>query len=337
MNRFFSGFSKVTAVVLLVFLTCGPAMSAEFVLRFGATVQEDSASGISMTDYFKPYVEENSNGRISVEVYLNSVLGGDRQLYESLQMNTVQASFGPTSVLANFEPNYSIVDAPFIFKDKETAYAALDGEFGAMLAKNLPNVGMRVLGYGENAFRNISNSARPITTMEDMQGLRIRVMEAHVYIETIRALGGNATPMAFSELYTALQQGTVDGQDNGVVLTYTARLHEVLKYYTFTEHCYAANAYVFSEEFLRSLPDDLLKVLEDGTYYALTHQRRLNTEMEEELIKIIEESGVQVNRLSNEEKARWQEATASVIDGLAGTVSPEILEAARKINEVYGK
>jgi tripartite ATP-independent transporter DctP family solute receptor len=290
-----------------------------------------------MTDYFKPYVEEKSGGRISVEVYCNSILGGDRQLYESLQFNTVQATFGPTSVLANFEPNYSIVDAPFLFKDKETAYAALDGEFGAMLAENLPNVGMRVLGYGENAFRNISNSVRPITKMEDMKGLKIRVMEAPVYIDTIKALGGNPTPMAFSELYTAIQQGTVDGQDNGVVLTYTSKVFEVVKYYTFTEHCYAANAYVFSEEFLRSLPDDLLQVLKDGTLYALTNQRRLNTEMEEELIKTIEASGVKVNRLSDEEKAVWMKATASVIDGLAGTVSPEILEAGKKINEVYGK
>ena len=325
------------AVVLLISLTCGSASAAEFVLKFGATVQEDSASGISMIEYFKPYVEEKSNGRISVEVYCNSVLGGDRQLYESLQVNTVQASFGPTSVLANFDPNYSIVDAPFLFKDKKTAYAALDGEFGAMLAKNLPNIGMRLLGYGENAFRNISTSVRPITKLEDMKGLKIRVMEAPVYIDTIKALGGNPTPMAFTEVYTANQQGAVDGHDNGVVLTYTSKFHEVTKYYSFTEHCYAANAYIFSEEFLRGLPDDLLKVLEDGTLYALSNQRRLNQEQEEEYIKLIEASGVEVNRLSDEEKAVWQKATAPVIDNLAGTVSPEILEAAKKINEVYGK
>ena len=274
MNKFSLFITKfLIAVLVTVSITCGPVCAAEFVLKFGATVQEDSASGISMIEYFKPYVEEKSNGRISVEVYCNSVLGGDRQLYESLQVNTVQASFGPTSVLANFEPNYSIVDAPFLFKDKPTAYAALDGEFGAMLAKNLPGKGMRLLGYGENAFRNISTSVRPVTKLEDMKGLKIRVMEAPVYIDTIKALGGNPTPMAFSELYTALQQGTVDGQDNGVVLTYTSKLYEVLKYYTFTEHCYAANAYVFSEEFLKSLPGDLVKVLEDGTRYALDNQR----------------------------------------------------------------
>ena len=318
-------------------LTCGLTQAAEFTLKFGATVQEDSASGISMIKYFKPYVEEKSNGRISVEVYCNSVLGGDRQLYESLQVNTVQASFGPTSVLANFEPNYSIVDAPFLFKDKKTAYAALDGEFGAMLAKNLPNVGMRLLGYGENSFRNIVTRSKPVTKLEDMKGLKIRVMEAPVYINMIKALGGNATPIAFSELYTSLQQGTVDGHDLGVVLTYTSKVYEVAKFYTFSEHCYAANAYVFSEEFLKSLPDELVQVLKDGTIYALSNQRRLNDEMEKELIKTLEAAGVQVFRLSEEERAIWQKATAPVIDGLAGTVSPEVLEAGKKINEVYGK
>jgi tripartite ATP-independent transporter DctP family solute receptor len=335
----FLGKSFLTAfwVIAALAFQVGGAQAAEFTLKIGATVQEDSASGISLIEYFKPYVEEKSNGRIAVEVYCNSVLGGDRQMYESLQVNTLQANFGPLSVLANFDPSFSIVDAPFLFKDKKTAYAALDGEFGALLAENLPKVGMRVLGYGENAFRNISNNVRPIKTMEDMKGLKIRVMEAPVYINTMKALGANGTPMAFNELYTALQQGTVDGQDNGVVLTYTSKVYEVLKYYTFTEHCYAANAYVFSETFLQSLPEDLLQVVKDGSIYALNNQRRLNTEMEEEFIKLIEASGTQVNHLSAEERAAWEKATASVLDDLADVVGPKILEAAKAVNEVYGK
>ncbi|MDR3230723.1 MAG: TRAP transporter substrate-binding protein, partial [Synergistaceae bacterium] len=251
MKRLLKALFVVAALVLAVCIgVVGNAQAADFTLKIGATVQEDSASGISLIEYFKPWVEEKSGGRIKVEVYCNSVLGGDRQMYESLQVNTLEANFGPLSVLANFEPNFSIVDAPFLFKNKETAYAALDGAFGALLAENLPKSGMRVLGYGENAFRNISNNVRPVKTLEDMKGLKIRVMEAPVYINTMKALGANGTPMAFNELYTALQQGTVDGQDNGVVLTYTSKVYEVLKYYTFTEHCYAANAYVFSEAFL---------------------------------------------------------------------------------------
>lgn len=330
-------FALLAAAACCLAAPSGAAQAADFVLKIGSTVQDDSASGISLTKYFKPYVEEKSGGRIAVEVYNNSILGADRQLFESLQMNTVQGSFGPLSVLANFDPNFSVVDAPFLFKDRKTAYAALDGEFGALLAKGLPAKGMRLLGYGENAFRNISTSTRAVEKLEDMQGLKIRVMEAPVYINTMKALGANPTPMAFNELYTALQQKTVDGQDNGVVLTYTAKLYEVLKNYTFAEYCYAANAYVFSEEFMQTLPEDLARVVQDGVRYATENQRRLNTEMENSLIKEIEKSGVTVFRLSPEEKERWRAATAHVIDSLKGTVSPEVMDAARKVNDMYGK
>ena len=333
MNKFVSMFLAVTMVIAF---SCCEAKAAPYVLKIGSVVQDDSATGISLLKYFKPYVDEKSGGKIVVEVYNNAILGGDRQLFESLQMNTVQGSMGPISVLASFAPDFSICDAPFLFKDKKTAYAALDGEFGAMMTKSLPAKGMRLLGYGENAFRNISSNAKPVTSLEDIKGLKIRVMESPVYINTMKALGANPTPMAFNELYTALQQGTVDGQDNGVVLTHTAKLYEVLKYYTFTEHCYAANAYVFSEEFLQTLPADLLKVVEDGVKYALDNQRRLNTEMEESLIKEIEKSGVKVNSLSAEEKARWQAATAGVIDSMANIVSKEVLEAAKTVNAKYG-
>ena len=324
------------ALAMLVSFSCSVADAAAFTLKIGSTVQDDSASGLSLTKYFKPYVEEKSGGKIVVEVYNNSVLGGDRQLFESLQVNTVQGSFGPMSVLASFAPDFSVCDSPFLFKDKKTAYAALDGEFGALMAKTLPQKGMRLLGYGENAFRNISTNSRPVEKLEDMKGLKIRVMESPVYINTMKALGANPTPMAFNELYTALQQGTVDGQDNGVVLTYTAKLYEVLKSYTFTEYCYAANAYVFSEEFLQTLPADLLKVVEDGTKYALANQRRLNTEMEESLIKEIEKSGVKILRLSPAEKERWRKVTETILDSLAGAVSKEVLEAAKNVNDKYG-
>lgn len=302
-------------------------------LVIGTTIQDDSASGIALLEYFKPYIEEKSGGRITVDVQNNSVLGGDRELYEALQLNTVQASFGPMSTLANFEPNFAVCDLPFLFTDKEDAYQNLDGEFGAALADNLPNVGMRLLAYGENAFRNVSNSKRPINTLEDLKGLKIRVMESPVNIATYTALGCTPTPMAFSELYTGLQQGTVEGQDNGVVLTYTAKLYEVQKYYTFVGQLYAANAIVVSEAFWKSLPEDLQQVVTDGSFYAMENQRRLNKEMEEDLIKTMEAAGVQVNHLDDAEVERFREATMSVWDKMKDTIKPEIYMMAVDIRD----
>lgn len=307
--------------------------STTYKLIVGGTVQDDSASGIAMWEYFKPYIEEHSNGRIQVDIQLNSVLGSDRELFEGLQLNTLQASFGPMSTLANFSPDYAVCDLPFLFSDKEDAYAQLDGEFGAKLAEGLPNVGMRLLAYGENAFRNISNSQRPIEKMEDMKGLKIRVMESPVNIATYTALGCNPTPMAFSELYTGLQQKTVDGQDNGVVLTYTSKLYEVQNYYTFTGQIYAANGMVFSEAFWQGLPTDLQDVVRDGAIYAMEHQRRLNTEMEDDLIKVMEESGLQVNYMADSEIQRMKEATVPVWDQMKDTISAEIYEMAVAIRD----
>lgn len=302
-------------------------------LIVGSTVQDDSASGIALLDYFKPYVEEHSNGRITVEVQNNSVLGSDRELFEGLQMNTVQCSFGPMSTLANFAPDYAVCDLPFLFSDKEDAYANLDGEFGQKLAESLPSAGMRLLAYGENAFRNISNSERPINTMEDLKGLKIRVMESPINIATYTAMGANPTPMAFSELYTGLQQGTVDGQDNGVVLTYTSKLFEVQDYYTFTRHLYAANGMVFSEAFWQSLPEDLQTVVKEGSIYAMENQRRLNTEMEESLLAEMESAGLKVNYMDDAEIARIREATAGVWEQFKGEISEEIFNMAVEIRD----
>lgn len=310
-----------------------PSGNAEFKLVIGSTIQDDSASGIALLEYFKPYIEEHSNGRIQVDVQNNSVLGGDRDLYEGLQLNTVQASFGPMSTLANFEPNYAVCDFPFLFEDKDEAYAELDGEFGSKLAENLPQVGMRLLAYGENAFRNISNAVKPINTMDDLKGLKIRVMESPVNIATYTALGCNPTPMAFGELYTGLQQKTVDGQDNGVVLTYTAKLYEVQPYYTFTGQIYAPNAIVLSEAFWKSLPEDLQKVVQEGSEYAMENQRRLNTEMEASLQKTMESEGVTFNSMDPAEVDRMREATSSVWEQFKGDIDPEIYEMAVAIRD----
>ncbi len=304
-----------------------------YTLLVGSTVQDDSASGIALLEYFKPYIEENSGGRIVVDVQNNSVLGGDRELYEGLQLNTVQASFGPMSTLGNFAPDYAVCDLPFLFDSKEEAYAELDGEFGTKLAESLPEVGMRLLAYGENAFRNVSNSVKPIETLEDMEGLKIRVMESPVNISTYSALGANPTPMAFSELYTGLQQGTVEGQDNGVVLTYTNKLYEVQEYYSFVGQIYAVNGIVVSEAFWQTLPEDLQQVIIDGSLYAMENQRRLNTEMEESLVAEMEAAGVQVTYVADEEIVRFREATTGVWTEMEPTIDPDIYAMAVEIRD----
>lgn len=328
--------------MVFAFAACGggsnepaPADPGEtFTLTIGTTVQDDSATGRALLEVFKPYIEEHSNGRIEVIVQNNSVLGSDREIYEALQLNTVQASQGPLSTLANFDPDFAVCDLPFLFTSKEEAYANLDGEFGDALAATLPQYGMRIIAYGENAFRNISNNQHPVKTAEDLKGLDIRVMESPVNIATYKAMGTNPTPMAFSELYGALQNGTVDGQDNGIVLTYTNKLYEVQPYYTFTHHLYAANAVVVSEEFWQSLPEDLQQVITEASFEAMKFQRDLNTQLEDELVATMEAAGVTFDTLPDEEIAKLVEATKDVWDLVE--VDENIMNMAKAIRDARG-
>ncbi len=328
--------------MVFAFAACGggsneptPADPEEtFTLTIGTTVQDDSATGRALLEVFKPYIEEHSNGRIEVIVQNNSVLGSDREIYEALQLNTVQASQGPLSTLANFAPDFAVCDLPFLFTSKEEAYENLDGEFGDALAATLPQYGMRIIAYGENAFRNISNNQHPVKTADDLKGLDIRVMESPVNIATYKAMGTNPTPMAFSELYGALQNGTVDGQDNGIVLTYTNKLYEVQPYYTFTHHLYAANAVVMSEEFWQSLPEDLQQVITEASFEAMKFQRDLNTQLEDELVATMEAAGVTFDTLPDEEIAKLVEATKDVWDLVE--VDENIMEMAKAIRDARG-
>jgi tripartite ATP-independent transporter DctP family solute receptor len=306
------------------------------VLKVGSTVTDDSPGGKLLLDYYKPEIEKRSEGRITVEIYNNSILGGDRQLYEALQLGTLEVSLGPLSTLTNFDAKFGASDLPFLYKDKPTAYAALDGEWGDMLKADLPDVGMRVLGYCENAFRALSNNIRPIKTLEDMKGLKMRVMESPIHISTFKAMGANPTPIAFSELYTALQQGTVDGQDNGVALTYTSKLYEVLKYYTISGQCYAASALVASEAWWQSLPEDQQQIIEEVSLEYCGLERKALGDVEEEYLSLIEESGTELYTLPPEEKERFKEACMVVWDEFADSFGPEIMTAAKEVNDKYG-
>lgn len=335
---------KITYFILCIILVitlvgCGDKESKDttkddgktYKMTIGTTVQDDSSVGVAMLDYFKPYVEKHSDGRIKVEVQNNSVLGSDREIFEAVQLNTVQGSQGPLSTLANFDEDFAVCDLPFLFRSKDVAYKNLDGKFGKKMAKKLPDNGMRILAYGENAFRNISNNSHPVKTADDLNGLKIRVMESPINIATYKAMGTNPTPMAFSELYSALSQGAVQGQDNGVVLTYTNKLYEVQPYYTFTNHIYAANAVVVSEQFWQSLPKDLQKVLKDASKYSMKKQRELNEQMEKDLVKKMEDEGVEFIKMDSKEVDKLVKSTKGVWKTV--NVDPDLMDMAKSIRD----
>ncbi|WP_298016455.1 TRAP transporter substrate-binding protein [uncultured Dysosmobacter sp.] len=317
--------------------TTEPAQSSEdkIIMRVGAIVQENSQGGIAMAQALKPYIEEASNGRIEVELYYNSTLGDARSTAEQCQMGTLECGIFDAPTLGSFCKAVQILDLPFLFKDLDTCHAALDGEFGQMIKDELYEVGL-VCALADNGWRDISNNVREIRTPADMKGLKIRVMETPTYMTTMKALGANPTPMSFSELYTGLSQGTVDGQDNGVILSVTAGLPEVLKYYTLVGYCYSAGATVVSRTWYDSLDPELQKVVDEGLVKYTEMERQLQAEMEAAMVEDIKAAGTQVIELTEEEKQQWVEACTAVWPELTKDMDPDLVAAAKTVNEDYG-
>lgn len=216
----------------------------EIVLRFAHVLSPDHPYQLG-AEKFKEVLEENAPQPVRVEIYPSAELGGERALTEGMQIGTIDISIVPGTI-SSFEPKMGVFDLPYIFRDKEHAYKVLDGEIGEEVAADLPSQGLRLLSYWENGFRHVTNSAGPIETPEDLNGLKIRVPENSIYIDTFIEWNANVTSMAFGELYTALQQQTIDAQENPLALIYTNKFYETQDYLSLTGHFYGPAHVVMS-------------------------------------------------------------------------------------------
>jgi tripartite ATP-independent transporter DctP family solute receptor len=324
---------KLVLLVMCAVLVFGAAQSAmaakTYKMKLHSVGSETHQAHQSLLD-FEKYVEENTDGGVEVSLHINAALGGDRQATEAMQLGTVECGIIGTSTLATFAPRYNVFDLPFAFKDFETANEIIDGPLSEILEADLEPQGLRIIGWGVNGFRNVSNNEKPIHTPADMEGMKIRCMENPIHIATFKAMGANPTPMSFSELYTALAQGTVDGQDNPVVLTYSSKFYEVQDYYSLTGHIFAVAPLVMSEAFFQSLPEEYQEVvLEAGKRYEAS-ERAATKKQRVEMLELLKETGMQVNALTDEERALFVEATAPVYDEFEDVISTEIMEIIRE-------
>jgi tripartite ATP-independent transporter DctP family solute receptor len=311
-----------------------PAFSAgaatEYTIKVGSIVSDTHPDMVVMKSTFVPYVEGKSGGRIKVELYPNGQLGGDRELTESVQMGTLQIALPATSVLAGFDKRYQVLDLPFLFTTREAAFEALDGELGAKLNSLLPAKGFGCLGYIENGFRHITNNKKPVTQPDDLKGVKLRTMENAMHIAFFKRLGANPTPMSFGELYTALQQGTVDGQENPFTLIYESKFYEVQKYVSATGHVFSVVMLLSNKKFMDSLPDDLRKIVTDAAAEFVKEHRRVMPGAEDENMKVLRENGMAVNELTPEQKKPFLNATAPVYQEFEADLTKEIMDLAKK-------
>ena len=227
----------------------GPDVTQEesFTLKLGHST---SNTGIFQAGAkkFKELVEAKSNGTITVEIYPNSTLGADMELIQGLQLGNVDMCVTDTNNITSFIPEIQVFNFPYIFRCREHAYEVLDGEIGHNMLAMLDNVGIKGLAIWENGFRNLTNSKRPVSSAADVAGLKIRVMDSPLYIDMWAALGADPTPMAWSEVFTALQQRTIDGQENPIAQIYANSVFEVNQYITLDRHVYAPAVLLISQQ-----------------------------------------------------------------------------------------
>jgi tripartite ATP-independent transporter DctP family solute receptor len=322
----------ILAVALFVLPGAERADAAKYVMKY-ATSASDTHPTAPVADLFAKFVSEKSNGEMEVQVFRNASLGGDRQIAEGLQIGTIELGAISSSIITTFEPKMGIFDFPFLFKTREACYEALDGEVGQIIADFLLKKGLRVIGYSVNGYRHITNNKLPIHKPSDLAGLKIRLQENPIFIDMFKAFGASPTPMNFGELFTALQQRTVDAQENPIILIYSSRFFEVQKYISLTGHVIAVIPLLVSESYYQKLPKEYQEILDEaGKLYG--REGRVSTmEKELEYISIMEKAGVEVNDLTPEEKDEFAELARPIYEKYIDVVGRDLFEKALAVGD----
>ncbi|MEK0084618.1 TRAP transporter substrate-binding protein [Benzoatithermus flavus] len=281
-------------------------------IKFAAQNQKGHPQVMGM-EKFAELVEQKSGGKISVKLFPGGTLGGDVQTISALQGGTIEMSVMNAGLLSGNVKEFAVVDLPFLFAKPEEADAIMDGPIGQRLAGMLPEKGLVGLAYWELGFRNLTNNRHPVTKAADIAGLKIRTLQSPIFIDTFNALGANAVPLPFPELYTALETGTVDGQENPFTLIETSKFYEVQKYATETRHVYNPQIVLVSKKFWDKLNADEQKLLQDAAVEARDYQRKVSREAAAKAVENLKAHGMQIDTLPEAEFEKIRETLAPVI------------------------
>jgi tripartite ATP-independent transporter DctP family solute receptor len=302
----------------------GESSGEEYTIQAAHVVSADTTQHEAF-EKFKELVEEKSDGRIQVDIYPDGQLGGEREMIESTQTGSIQMASPSVGVLANFSSALEVFDFPFIFEDIPTAHEVLDGEFGQDLLKGLEENGLVGLNYGELGYRHLSNNSHEVVEPSDIAGMKIRTMEVPMHIAYWEHIGANPTPLAFTEVFTGLSQGVVDGVENVLGLIYTGKFHEVSNYITTTGHIYDPEIYIMNQDFYNSLSEEDQEIIQSSIDESVEFLRDRNAEYEEELRTLLEEEGAIFRDLTDEEYNVWLEAAVPFYEEYADEIDKEKL------------
>jgi len=322
----FKNFVVLLLIVLLIGLFSTEIFATKYTILFGGTMPTDHP----LTTYqykFKELAEKYSNGEIEVKIYHSSQLGGNTEMNEAVRDGSLTMTYSSVAYMSsNFNPKFYITNLPFLVNRNNVSefYELMDGEIGQQLGKELEKNNIRLMGYVQLGFRNITNSKRPIREPNDLKGLKIRLQPNEVHMESFRAFGANPLPMDWSEVYSALQQGVIDGQENPVDIIYTNNFFEVQDYCTLSDHFFDIGGVYMNLDYYNNLPEDVQEVVRKAGLEAAKYQRQVSTDREDEFIKKLKEK-MEVITLSEEGYNEFKEKSEVVYGKIRDIVKDDQL------------
>ncbi|MBU7572722.1 MAG: TRAP transporter substrate-binding protein [Hydrogenophaga sp.] len=293
------------------------------IIRFGYGLNEISNQGRA-TKLFVEEVEKASGGKMKIRAIGAAALGSDVQMQQALIGGAQEMMVGSTATLVGITKEMAIWDTPFLFDNAREADVVLDGPVGQKVMDKLQEKGLVGLVYWENGFRNLTNNKRAVTKLEDMDGIKLRVMQNNVFIDSFKTLGANAVPLPFSELFTALETKTVDGQENPYNTILSSKFYEVQKYLTVTNHVYSPWIVLVSKKYWDGLSKDEHKVLLDAAKKSRDFERQDTRAEADKALADLKSKGMQINQLSPAEANRMREKLAGVNSGIAANVGEDL-------------
>jgi TRAP-type transport system periplasmic protein len=343
-KKFLSVF-MVLALVASVLAACGgggqekasggeeKASGKARVIRAGIGLNDKHPQYLALVK-FKEIVEKETNGAIKVETYHSSQLGDDRAMMEALQLGTQQMTIPSTAPIANFVPEFSVYDIPFIFPSEEVAdKVLLESDIAKELLDKLPEQGMVGLAYWENGFRDLTNDKVPVATAKDFKDLKIRTMENQLHLAAFKALGANPTPMAFAEVFTAMQQGTIDGQENPIATIYLQKYNEVQKYVSTTNHVYSPFVVLLSKMFWDESSKEEQEIMVKAAEEAGVYERELVRKANKEYLGELEKAGMVVTEVTPEAREEMKALTDPAVEQFADKIGKDTIEKVKKAVE----
>jgi tripartite ATP-independent transporter DctP family solute receptor len=292
-------------------------------IRFGYGLNEQSNQGRA-AKVFAEAVEKASGGKMRVRAIGGAALGSDNQMQQAVIGGAQEMMVGSTATLVGISKEMALWDTPFLFNNAKEADAILDGPIGQKVIDKLPEKGLVGLVYWENGFRNLTNTKRPVTKLEDLAGIKLRVMPNPVYLEAFNTLGANAVPLAFSELFSALETKTVDGQENPYNTILSSKFYEVQKYVSVTNHVYSPWIVLVSKKWWDGLSKDEQKVLMDAAKASRDFERKDTREEAGKALGELKAKGMQINELSPAETGRMRDKLTRINASIGANVGMDL-------------